>query len=162
MTFAEQLEPSQHFLRVAARRRRIASAQHRADQHIVFDGERGERSHQLKGAAYAAATDLIRLKSLDAFPAESDRTPIRREGAGNDVEQRGLARAVRADDGADRATRDLEADVIDRKQPAKALADPLNCKKRCHDRGPVTPSLPASQGHTPPGRAMTTTSRQSP
>src|SRR5262249_40479071 len=124
--------------------------------------ERGERPHQLKGAADAAATDLVRRKSVDAFPAESDRTSIRRKGAGNDVEQRGLARPVRADDGEDRTGRDLEAHAVAGEQPAKALADALNCKDRRHDRGPVTPSLPASHGHTPPGSAITTTSRQSP
>src|SRR5262249_19489172 len=116
----------------------------------------------LKGAANPAATDLVRRQSVDAFPAESDRTPVRCEGAGNDVEQGGLTRPIRADNREDRAARDLKAHAVDRKQPAKTLADPIDCKKYRHDRALVRPSLPAIHGHTPPGSAITTTSRQSP
>src|SRR5262245_20231510 len=123
MTFAEQIELSQHLVGAAARRWGIVPAQHRADDAVCLDGEGRERPHQLEGAADAATADLVGRKSVNAVTGKGDRTAVGREYSGNDVEQRGLARAVRADDGEDRAALDTKADVIDRKQAAKALAD---------------------------------------
>ena len=57
---------------------------------------------------------------------------------------------------------DAKAHVVDREQPTKALANSINREKRRHDRRPFTPSLAASHGHTPPGSAITTASKQSP
>src|SRR5262249_36733732 len=123
MRLADRAEPSQPRVGAAGHRRGIVPAQHRADDDVVLDGERRERPHQLEGAADAATTDLVRRKSVNAVTGKRDRTAVGREYSGNDVEQRGLARAVRADDGEDRATLDAKADVVDRKQAAKALAD---------------------------------------
>ena len=56
---------------------------------------------------------------------------------GDDVEERGLARAVRPDQADDRAARDVEADVVDRDQAAEPLGDVLaRIEQRC--RPPVT------------------------
>ncbi len=136
--------------------------QHGADDDVVLDRKRREWPHQLEGAADAAAADLVGRASIDAFAGERDGTLIGREHAGNDVEQGSLARAIRADDGEDRALRDAKAHIVDREQAAKAFADRIDGQQRRHDRGPVTPSLRASHGHTPSGSTITTASRQSP
>ena len=60
------------------------------------------------------------------FAGEHDRARIRRHCAGDHVEQRRLAGAVRADDGEDRARRHRKADPVDRDQAAEALADGLS------------------------------------
>ena len=96
-------------------------------------------------------------------PAKAIVPWLGREHAGDHVEQRGLAGAVRADDREDRALRDAEADLVDREQAAKALADALDLEQRAHGcRLGQAPSLRASHGHTPSGSTMTTTSRQIP
>jgi len=162
MTLPEQIEPHQDFVRAAARHGGIVPTQHRADDDIVLHRKRRERPHQLEGAADAAAADLVGRKAVDAFAGEGNRSSVGREGPGNDVEQRGLARSVRADHRKDRALGDAKAHVVDREQPTKALANSINREKRRHDRRPFTPSLAASHGHTPPGSAITTASKQSP
>src|SRR5262249_48381227 len=152
----------EHLAGAPARHRGIVPMQHRADDDIVLDRKRWERPHQLEGAANAAAADLVGGKSVDAVTGEGDRTAVGRGHAGDDVEQRGLAGTVGADDCEDRALRHAKAHIVDRKQPAKALADRVDGQEGGHARRPVTPSLPASHGHTPSGNAITTTSRQSP
>ena len=58
----------------------------------------------------------MRRQTGDVMAIERDATAGRRQRPGNGVEQRGLAGAVGADDGAALAARHGQADAIDRAQ----------------------------------------------
>src|SRR5262249_15691455 len=150
------------FVRVAARRADIASVQHCSDDDVVLDRKRREWAYQLKSAANAVAADLVRTAPLNAPASESDGPLIRHNDAANHVEQGGLARAIRPDDGEDRSLRYTDADIVNRKQAAEAFAHSFDFQKNAHGRCCVRPSLAASRGHTPSGSASTTASRQIP
>ena len=75
----------------------------RADQQILEHGELFERLRDLAGAADAGAATLAAL-ALKIAAVEADDAGVLRELAGDQVEQRGLARPVRPDD-ADRLAR---------------------------------------------------------
>ena len=100
----------------AHRRRRVRVAQQRADRDVVLDAERRKRTHDLEGAADAAAAHFVGRQPVDARALECDAARVRREHAGDQIEQRGLAGAVRADHREDRALRHGKADVGDRAQ----------------------------------------------
>ena len=57
--------------------------------------------------------DLVRRPVLDRLPVELDRAGRNRQAAGHQVEQRGLAGAVRPDDRMALAARNREADPLD-------------------------------------------------
>src|SRR5688572_10299160 len=63
-------------------------------------------------------------------PVEDDPSLVGMVEAADDVEERGLAGAVRADDGDDLAARDLEADLRERGQRAEAHAHALYLQQR--------------------------------
>ena len=65
--------------------------------------------------------DLLGLATGDVLAAEQDLARGRREEAGQQVEQRGLAGAVGADERVDGALGDAEADVGDRAEAAELL-----------------------------------------
>src|SRR3954447_25361543 len=52
--------------------------------------------------------------------------------AGHDVQERRLARAVRADKADEFAGRDVECDVRDRNEPSESLRDPFYGEQRAH------------------------------
>src|SRR5437762_3566726 len=141
---ARARRPRARLAGMAACRCGIVPTQHGADHDVVLDGQSGERPHQLECAADAAATNLVRGKGVDAFTGKIDRTPVRHEHPGDDVEQRRLASPVRTDNRKNRAARDAKAYVVDREQTAKALADAFYRQKRRHGSRLVTRSLPAS------------------
>ena len=85
---------------VAARtKQRKASARNAAagEIDIVVHRQAGEQRGNLVGAAQAAADALVGRKVGDVLAEEADGAGGRREIAGDAVEQRGLARAVRAE-----------------------------------------------------------------
>ena len=61
---------------------------------------------------------------------ETDRARRRRMDAGQDIEERRLARAVRADDADDLARIDIEIDGLQRVQAAEILAQPAHLQQR--------------------------------
>ena len=92
-----------------------------ADHHVVRHRHAHERTHDLEGAAHAELADLVRLQAEDAAPIEQHVARARRDEAVQQVERRGLARAVGADDAEDHALADAEADVVDRLEAAEVL-----------------------------------------
>ena len=54
-------------------------------------------------------------------------TRLRRCRAGDDVQQRGLARAIRPDQADNLARADIEGDLIQHGKPAVALRQPVKC-----------------------------------
>src|SRR5688572_1022642 len=137
-------------------------AQQRADDDVLLDGEAHERLHDLEGTADAALADVIGRQAVDALTVKRDRPPVRRELAGDHVEYCGLAGAVRADQREDSALRHVEADIVDGDQSAEALADAVDFEERAHFSRSAMPSFLATQGHTPSGFRMTTTSKTTP
>ena len=62
----------------------------------------------------------------DGLAFESDLAFVRRVDAGNDLHQRGLARAVLAHQSVHRAGAQREANVVQSNNTGKALKDPMN------------------------------------
>ena len=77
---------------------------------------------------------LLRRKSADVSPLKKHAPRRRSELPGEEIEQRRLAGAVRADDADELALRDVEGHVVDREQPAEALGDTASIgqKRRAH------------------------------
>src|SRR6185436_5537757 len=69
-----------------------------ADPHVVERGEPGEGADELEGAGHPARAEPVRGKPGHVTPVEPDAAPIRPQGARDQVEERGLAGAVRPHD----------------------------------------------------------------
>ena len=120
-----------------ARRRRIASHQRlrrwtcMADEDVVEGRHRPEQADVLERPADAERRHLVRLtradlaalRRHDVVAVERDLAARRHVGAGDHVEERRLAGAVRPDQRDDAATRDVEVDRVDRDQAAEPLRD---------------------------------------
>ena len=74
---------------------------------------------------------LVAWRAGDVLALEHDRAGARIEDPGDDIEDRGLAGAVGADDGKNFARSHLEADVADRMHPAKAQGQITNLQAAC-------------------------------
>ena len=72
---------------------------------------------------YAAAADIGGRLVGDIDAVEDDAPLFRAVDTGDAFDQRGLARAIVAEQGDDFARVDLEIDLIDRRQAAEVLAD---------------------------------------
>src|SRR6266704_215585 len=70
--------------------------------------------------------------------AEADLPPIRRQVAGDQVEQRGLTGTVRPDQGGDGAALDREGATVHSSHPAEDLGGVLDLKQRAHAAPPPT------------------------
>ena len=136
--------------------------QHCTDHHVVLDGKPEKRPDQLKGAADPAPADLVRPTAIDPCTVETDAAAVRRDHARNHVEQRRLPRPVWTDDCEDGSLRDAKAYVVNGKEPAKSLADPLHFEEVVHLYDLLNRSLAASHGQTPPGSTMMIRSRATP
>src|SRR5207342_569031 len=93
------------------------------DQDVLARREPGERADELKGTGHPLSADPVRREPADRVAGEPDLTGVRAEGAGDQVEQRRLAGAVRPHDADQLAFVQREADVADGAHPAEALAD---------------------------------------
>ena len=90
------------------------------ERHVLAGGELGKDLRDLEGADHAEAEDGRRRGSRHVAPGEDDAARGRRQRPGDEVEEGGLARAVRADDRAHLAPRDGEADAVHRGEAAEA------------------------------------------
>src|SRR5262249_42501846 len=88
-----------------------------------------EQRDVLEGARDAAARRRIGPHLFARLAAEGDASFLRVIKAVDDVEQRGLAGAVGADDGADFALADVEGDVADRLHAAEGERDVLDSQR---------------------------------
>ena len=96
-------------------------------------------------------------------PAKVIDAVVGRERAGDHVEQRGLAGAVRADHGENRAFGHIEADAVDGDQAAKALADAFEVKEaRSSADAPRRRAVAPATAKCRSGSATTRTKRQMP
>src|SRR5229473_2866325 len=148
-----------------------ARAEHRADADVLAHAEVGEGARDLEGAGEAEAPDAMRPEAVQHGPGERDRAAARPERAGDDVEERGLARAIRADETEDLALSEIEAHVahrVERAELARRLSDREEGRagERGHTRFPVrlrkntrqvNASRPRRNCIRPRGRNRTTT-----
>ncbi|MNT59935.1 hypothetical protein D3C72_1974830 [compost metagenome] len=91
-------------------------------QHHRFQrGEIAKKLIDLEGARQAAADADMGRQGGDVLAAEQDLAAARGEGAGEQIDQRGLACTIGSDQGMTRALPDAERDVIGGHEGAEAL-----------------------------------------
>ena len=113
--------------------------------HLLEDGRLLECPH------HALAGHGMRLEPADPLAVEQDLAVGRRQERGDQLEQRALAGAVRADHREDLAVRDLEADVVDRDQAAEALGQMLDAEQ-AHRSAPIRSRTSLPRLRMPLGR----------
>ena len=140
---------------VAQRLAGLAGGHH----HQVLGGRQvGEFAGDLEGAQQAPGEQLVRLEAGDVGAVEEDLAAVGRQRAGDDVEERGLAGAVGADEAGDRAAGDIQRAIGDRLHAAEPLADghSLDDHICCHTRAHCRP-LPAGASKRNAGRSLPVT-----
>ena len=85
-----------------------------AEEDVLEHCHRAEQLDVLERARDAAPDDPVGRRSQQAAPLEDDLPAVRPVQTGNQVEQRRLAGAVRADQPDDLTLTDVERDVVDR------------------------------------------------
>jgi hypothetical protein len=110
--------------------------------HVLEDGEAREDVGALEGATHAEPAEIVRRDAGDVAVLEDHLARVGPEMAGDEVEERRLARAVRPDDRADRARRHREAHPAHRQEAVEALREATHVK-----HGPA----PASAASRAPG-----------
>ena len=93
------------------------------DFHIVEDGELAEEADVLECPRDAACRDFIRREPDDALATQGDLARRGAVDAREEVERRGLARAVRSDEPEQFALADVEVQVGDGGKPAEYHGD---------------------------------------
>src|SRR5262245_36509123 len=96
-----------------------------AREHVLEQCELLEEADLLEGARDAEADALMRGKTDQVRISKGKRTGLGLVDAREEVEQRRLAGAVRADQGEDRALGHLERDVLHRRHAAEALVQAI-------------------------------------
>ena len=100
-----------------------------AQRHVLQHRHLGNHLHVLEGARDAQPRDGARALAADGLAAPVHRAARQRQHAGDQVEERGLAGAVGADQRDDVAAVQVEADVVDGHQPAELLAHRLHVQQ---------------------------------
>ena len=95
-------------------------------QHRLLHRERRENAGDLEGAADAVAHDLGRRAPGQIDAIEQDLAGIRLQRAGDQIEERALARAIGADDGGQRTVGEIERDVVGRLDAAEGFRERAN------------------------------------
>src|SRR4029453_1172968 len=111
-----------------------------------------------------AAPDRVGRQAAEPLAFEAHLACVGAQLAGQHVEERGLARAVRADEGADLALRHREVHADDRAYPAERLREPARLEHRAGGggRGGAHGPRPSSTPAMPRGKASTSTMRIAP
>ena len=104
-----------------------------ADDDVLGHGERGEDGALLGNVGDAAPRPAEVRLTADVGVAEQHRSGAGRDGPGHARGQGRLARAVRAEDGADAAGRHVERDVAQRLQSAVGVAEATYRQRRAAD-----------------------------
>src|SRR5262245_52463784 len=106
-----------------------------ADQDVVGDRHAREGAHDLEGAANAGGAHLVRPAAHHVAAVEQDLAGIGAQESVEQVEDRGLAGAVRADNAEDGARGDIEAHVLHRLEAAEALGQAAHRQQKSGARG---------------------------
>ena len=118
-----QPDPVERGQRHLARGRIIGGADESTDDDVFEHRHARKGAHDLKGASDPAAADLVGPQAGDRLAGEAYRAAIGGEKPVDDVEQRRLAGAVRADDAVEPALGKGEVDPVQRAQPAERDPD---------------------------------------
>ena len=100
------------------------------EQNIVEHRQAREQAGDLERPRHAERGAAVALPGGDVAAEQQHLARARRKYAGDQVEQRGLAGAVRADDGLAVARHDLERHVTHRMKPAEAFRQSLAVRAR--------------------------------
>ena len=111
-----------------------AHLQRAADHDVVESAHALEQRDVLEGARDAADGGFMRAHLGASLALEGDAAFLRLIEAVDDVEHRGLAGAVRPDDGADLALADVEGNVAHRLHAAERQRDVLHRQQHIVDR----------------------------
>ena len=101
-----------------------------AQDDVLGNGERRHQHEVLVDHPDAERDGVARTADPDVAPAIADRPGVGPIEAVEDVHERGLARAVLADEGVDLALVHDEVDSIERLEITKALADAVHLEER--------------------------------
>ena len=101
---------------------------------VVDEGHLVEQAGDLERAGHAQVDDLLRAEPGDVAVAEVDRARRGRQEAGEQVEQGGLAGAVRPDQGVHAALGDVEVDPLDGGEAAELLGQCPGAQQRGRGR----------------------------
>ena len=126
-----------------------------ADHHVLQRRQVGEQPDVLERAGDSARGDLVGLQALQHVAVEREVPAVGHVDAGEHVEQRRLAGAVRADQPVDLAVADREPDVGERLHAAEALRDALRRQQRqrlVHLAGTSSSRRRTADGRMPAGR----------
>jgi hypothetical protein len=102
-------------------------------QHVVAGSEAPEDTRDLKRASHAAPAELVRRQPCNVLAHEVDLARVVGKVAAQEIEERGLAGAVRTDDRATVSCRHGQVHAIDGLHAAEMLLEPGDLK----DEGPV-------------------------
>ena len=121
-----------------------------AQQDVLGDGEDRHEHEVLVDHADAAGDGVGRAGDLDRLAVEQDLALVRRGEAVEDVHQRGLARAVLAEQRVDLARADGQVDVVVGQDARVALGDAAHLERRGDHRRRSGRALQPSR-HSAPG-----------
>ena len=130
--FRVQPDQLQHLQRRALGLRDAAGPAEGADHGVLRHRQIVHGTHDLEGAADAAAADFLGRQAADDLAAEADLARAGRDGPGDQAEAGGLAGAVRADECRDRMLAHGEGDVVHRGQPAEPPRDAAQLQQGRH------------------------------
>src|SRR5262249_42598616 len=134
----------------------------RGHEQVLEHGHGMERPRHLEAARDAAPRALIGRQARDLLAGESDRAGVVAQEARDAVDERGLARAVRADQAEALALRDLEAHLGERGEAAEALRQAADREQRAHRRPLILPATRRARPRMPSGAATTNTTSSAP
>src|ERR1700675_3577657 len=100
------------------------------ERDIVERGEIAEQRGDLERARQPEVAAAIGRQRGDVAAVEPDGTALRDDFAGQQTDQRGLAGAVRADDGVEFAARNVERDGVGGDNAAEALGQLFDLQQR--------------------------------
>ena len=112
------------------RRRRACriAAEHPAEHDVLARRRAGKDADELEGSGDAGATYLEGPDADDLIALKDDRPGVRRQFASDEVEDGGLARAVRADEAGDAAGGDIEGEVADGDETAESFPEAMDAE----------------------------------
>src|ERR1700733_3857609 len=109
-----------------------------ADYHIVGYRHPPERTHDLEGSADTRFAEFVRLAVRHVAAVNENFAPIRPQEAVEQIEHRGLAGAVGADNSEDLVSPQFEADIPDGLQPTESTRQVADLENHViRHRGPL-------------------------
>src|SRR5690606_34304240 len=122
-----------------------------AGHHVLERRHVREDLQVLERAPDARGGEPVCRQSGEVASAEPDAARARQVDAGEQVQQRGLAGAVRADDRVHEPGRELEGEVLDGMHAAELLGQPFDAQRAHRER---RPKYAASVGTAPRGKKI--------